>query len=120
MLVGIETEKIERTDRLVKYVHNKVSGLEKHIPRTVRESVKVEVRLRRTGSKGTGASVCEIKINLPRHILIAKEATPHIFAAVDVAVANIRHQLNEYKTQENPTSLRERLRRTFGSGEYPH
>jgi ribosomal subunit interface protein len=118
--VNLETDDfVERTEKLEKYVLSKVSTIEKYLSRTAREAGKVIVHLRQTGSKGNGANVCKIVLQLPKGSLTAKEVTPHLFAAIDVAIANLRHQLTEPAPTPTNESLGTRMIRKFGNGKYP-
>jgi ribosomal subunit interface protein len=108
--LSITAKHVELSERLEKYVHGRVSKLEKYVPRVARDDTRIEVKLSQENSKGAPSCVCEIALHLPQVNLVASETTRHIYAAVDVAVAHVREQLKTYKAKRVPRPLRERLR----------
>ncbi len=117
--VIITGEKFELTPKLERYIHKKMLTLQKYIPRTARESAQIEVRLKQITSKTKETNTCDLTLYLPKASLHAKETTEHMYAAFDVAVASIQHQVTAYKTKHEPARLRHKLGRVFGKGEYP-
>ncbi len=112
-------EKFTPSPKLEKYVHQKLQGLEKYIPRAARESAQIEVRLKQTGAQDKQINTCDLTLLLPTASLHARETTGHMYAALDVATANIHHQITEYKSRHEPATLRHRLGKAFGKGQYP-
>ncbi len=118
LAVVITSEKFELTPKLERYIRKKVKELEKYIPRAARESAQADVRLRQSPSKTKQTATCDLTLYLPKAALHARETTEHMYAAFDVAVASVRHQIAEYKTKHEPARLRHKLGRAFGRGSY--
>lgn len=108
--VTIITKHLELHERLEKYVRSRVSRLEKYIPKPVRDSARIEVKLSQKSTAGVPDCTCEVALHLPQTHLAATETTRHIYAAVDVAIAHVREQLKPYKAERAPRPLRERMR----------
>ncbi len=89
----------EKTDKLQKYVERKVRDIEKYIPRRARESAEMTVRIVRNTKSKTEAYECSVSIVLPEEKLMATEKVEHSYAALDVAMAELRRQIREYKTK---------------------
>lgn len=94
---------------LEKYAKKKIGGLEKYIPKRARQSAHAEVILKRTAAKDKNKFTCEITIHLPHEVLNCTETTRHLYAAIDVASAKARHQLQKYKNEHGTPRLYRRL-----------
>ncbi|TAH32169.1 ribosome-associated translation inhibitor RaiA [Candidatus Saccharibacteria bacterium] len=116
--VVITGEKFELTPKIERYIQKKMKTLEKYIPRAARESAQAEVRLKQSPSKTKQSATCDLTLYLPKASLHAKETTEHMYAAFDITIANIQHQVAEYKTKHEPARLRHKISRAFGKGSY--
>ncbi|MFA5004152.1 MAG: ribosome-associated translation inhibitor RaiA [Candidatus Saccharimonadales bacterium] len=105
----IEGVHINLDGDLEKYANKKIGGLEKYVPKRARESAHAEVILKRVPSKDKNKFCCEITLHLPHEILNCKETTQHLYAAIDVASAKARHQLQKYKDEHGTPRLYRRL-----------
>ncbi len=115
----LTAEKFTPDDELEKYAYKKVAALERYLPRHSRGSAQAEVRLKRAAKGEKSQNTCDITLHLPQSSLHAKETMEHMFAAIDVVSASIRHQIAEYKTKHEPAKLRHRITRKFGSSANP-
>jgi putative sigma-54 modulation protein len=97
--IVISAEKFELNPDLQKYTQKKINTLEKYIPKSVRQSAHCEVRFRLDHIKEKKQSTCELTLHLPHENLFAQEATPHMYAALDIAAAHIHEQLVGYKAK---------------------
>jgi putative sigma-54 modulation protein len=99
MISNIEISSIhfEMDKDLEKYVRNKVSKLDKYMPRSARRSVRAEVKLIQDQSNKKNKNTCEVVLHLPGGELAAKEATINMFAAVDIVETKLKNQLRKYK-----------------------
>ncbi|MDD3035555.1 MAG: ribosome-associated translation inhibitor RaiA [Candidatus Saccharimonadaceae bacterium] len=93
-VTGIAYEVDEPTK---KYVIRKVGRLDRYLPRHARKSAKAEVKLSQVNRDFGNKYEAEIILNIPDKIIIAKDSTGNILAAVDIVEAKIRSQLREYK-----------------------
>ena len=108
---------------LRKYVHKKIGGLEKYIPKSARKSAHVEVKLKEGKIKTRVERTCEVLVHLPHEALTVSETTINMFAAVDIAEEKLKHLLHKYKETHGDPKWRRRLlarirNRTPGSEEY--
>lgn len=97
--IDIAGIRYEITDKMKKYVENKVGRLDRYMPRRARKSVRAEVKL--TESKGTKNEkyTAEIVLHLPSGQVTASDSTLNMYAAVDIVEAKIKNQLRKHKTR---------------------
>lgn len=95
---------------LEKYTGGKLDDVEKEIPRNLRRYAHVEVRFESRTVNGKKENTCTVDLRLPREVFTATETTQHIYAALDIATAEIAEQLMAYKAGR-PGVFRQRLRR---------
>lgn len=119
MKLDISAVHYELSEKLEAYVTRKCHRLETYIPRAARESAHVVVRVKQAGGKGAPKRTCDITLHLPHENLQASETTQHMYAAVDIAVAHVQHQLAEYKARHGRMTLRQQLRRRFRRSSEP-
>ncbi|HPF31288.1 MAG TPA: ribosome-associated translation inhibitor RaiA [Candidatus Saccharibacteria bacterium] len=80
-----------------KYVMKKVGKLDRYLPRHARKSVSAEVKLSQVNRDFGNKYEAEIIMQIPNKIIVAKDSTSNILAAVDIVEAKIKTQLKEYK-----------------------
>lgn len=95
---------------LEKYTSGKLDDVEKEIPRNLRRYAHIEVRFESRVVSGKRENTCAMDLRLPREVFTATETTQHIYAALDIAAADIAEQLIAYKAG-HPGLFRQRLRR---------
>lgn len=102
-----------------KYVHKKIGGLDKYIPRHARRSAHAEVKIRELKVKNKKECMCEVVLHLPGENITAKESTMNMFAAVDIVQEKIKIQLKRYKDKNKNShhSPIKRILRRFHSSE---
>lgn len=96
---------VEPTDKLKKYILRKVRELEKYVPLKAREPAELTVHLQ-TDADG---KTCRLSLALPHDTLAAHETTEHLYAALDITMAELRRQLVEYKSRRSAHALRRRI-----------
>lgn len=116
--VVVTGEKFDISPKLEQYIQRKIRAFEKYIPRTARESAQIEIRLKESRSKTNQTRTCDLTLYLPKASLHARETTEHMYAAFDITIANLQHQVAEYKAQHEPAKLRHRLGKAFNKGSY--
>lgn len=101
-------------DNLRKYVNKKIGGLDKYISKHSRRSAHGEVHLKEGKAKDKANRICEVTIRLPHDTIVVKESALNMYAAVDIAEAKLKQQLQKYKVTHNGKTQRHlfaRLRR---------
>lgn len=96
-------------DDLRKYVHKKIGGLEKYVPKHARKSVRVEVKLKEGKIKARIERTCEVIVHLPGEIIAVSETTINMFAAVDIVEQKLKNLLHKYKEKHAGPKLRQRF-----------
>lgn len=111
-------EGFERTDKLQKYVEQKVKDFEKYIPRFARQSAKLTIRTERHNKSKTEMYTCTVTLELPEETLQSSEKVEHSYSALDVAMAEMKRQVTDYKERRGQQSIHRRtlkaLRSRFG------
>lgn len=101
-------EGFEHTDKLQKYVDQKVKDIEKYIPRFAREGAQLSIRISRSPKTKAEMYTCSLALVLPKQKLVASEKVEHSYAALDVTMAEIKRQLADYKSKHGKQTLRRR------------
>jgi putative sigma-54 modulation protein len=109
----------EVSDKMKKYVLSKIARLDRFMPRTVRRSVRAEVKLTEVPGKKNDKYTAEVVMHMPNSSqLTASEATLNMYAAVDIVEAKLKNQLRKHKDKHlrhrhiNRKSIFERIRRS--------
>lgn len=95
--------------KLQAYVTKKIGSLDRYVSRHARASARAEVHLKNNQLKGAQNSRCEIKVSLPKETIIIKEDGINMYAAVDIAEAKLKQQLQKYKELHNRGKIRGQL-----------
>ncbi|MDX1766344.1 MAG: ribosome-associated translation inhibitor RaiA [Candidatus Saccharimonadales bacterium] len=99
---------------LEKYARNKVSKLDRYMPRSARRSVRAEVKLIQDKSNKKNKNTCEVVLHLPGREHTAKESTINMYAAIDIVETKLKNQLRKYKDQHaNHRAPRKEVLRKF-------
>lgn len=85
-----------------KYVLRKVGRLDRYLPRHARKSVTAEVKLRQANRDHGNKYEAEVILNLPEKVIMAKDYTVNILAALDIVEAKLVAQLRKYKQASLP------------------
>lgn len=107
-------EGLENLPKLKNYCATKVVALEKYIPRKARESAKLDVHFSlEKASKGRDQKTCRLVLALPEDTLTVSERADHAYAALDIAAAELKRQLADYKTKHGKQALRHKIARAL-------
>lgn len=98
---------------LKKYVGRKIGHLDKYVPRSARESVRVEVKLKEGKAKNKQSRTCEVILRLPHEIITVSETTINMYAAVDIVEEKLKNGLHKYKELHANPALHRRLLAKF-------
>jgi len=99
----------ESLPKLKKYCSTKLVTLEKYVPRRARASAKLDVRFWLDHAKRQ--KTCRLVLVLPEAVLTVTETTDHAYAALDIAAAEIKRQLAEYKAKHSKQAIRHAMAR---------
>ena len=98
-ITGIQFE-IDDTTR--KYVRRKIGRLDRYLPRHARKTAAAEVKLRQVNRDHGNKYEAEVIMNVPDTVIMAKDYTVNVLAAVDIVEAKLLAQLRKYKQASLP------------------
>ena len=108
--VDITARNMEVSQKLRDYAEAKIGGLEKYLPRRVRETVSATLVLEPDpNGREDNQYVCDAIMTLPGAKLVANEGTINIFASIDVVEAKLRSQIAKYKEKSTTEPRRGRM-----------
>ena len=87
----------EVDDKTRKYVIKRIGSLDRYLPRHARKSVSAEVKLAQVDHDYGNKYEVEVNLRVPNKLMIAKDSTSNILAAVDIVERKLQSQLREYK-----------------------
>ena len=94
----VKERNIEADAKMRAYVETKIGGLEKYLPRQVRPSASVVVVLEDDPSgREDNRYVCDAVLTVQGTVMVSREGTVNVYAAVDIVEAKLRSQLVKYK-----------------------
>lgn len=106
------------SDKMKKYVGNKIGRLDRFMPRKIRRSVRAEVKLTETPGVKNDKYKAEVVLHMPNSTpLTASESTLNMYAAIDIVEAKLKNQLRKHKEKHlkhrriNRKGIFERIRR---------
>jgi putative sigma-54 modulation protein len=97
--VDITGVKYDIDETTKKYVIRKVGRLDRYLPRHARKSATADVKLKEVNRANGNKYEAEIILNVPDRVLMAKDTTVNMLAAVDIVEAKIAAQLRKYKEE---------------------
>jgi ribosomal subunit interface protein len=96
--------------KLDSYIEDKLSSLDKYVPRTARKTAHLEVVLIDDPSgREDNRYVCEATLKLPASALHSSEGAVNMYASVDIVTAKLRSQLRTYKDKHTKEPRRSRV-----------
>jgi len=99
----------EVDEKLRSYVRKKIGNLDRYVSRHSRASAHAEVHLKQIKVKGAAQRRCEVTLHLPHQTLVIKENGLNMYAAVDIAEAKLKQQLQKYKELHGSGKLHRHL-----------
>jgi putative sigma-54 modulation protein len=111
MLRKFEIQGVHTTidENLRKYVMRKIGGLDRYLSRHNRQSVHGEVFLKEGKTKNNTRCTCEVNLFLPKETINIQESAYNMYAAVDIAEAKLKQQLQKYKSKHQSGKMHRRL-----------
>lgn len=97
-------------EKMKGYVEEKIGGLEKYLPRQVREVASCAVVLEDDQSgREDNRYVCEAVLSVPGDTMVSREGTVNMYAAIDIVEAKLKAQLAKYKQKHTTEPRRGRM-----------
>jgi ribosomal subunit interface protein len=94
----ITARNYEVDEKMKGYVFDKICGLEKYLPRHVRETTQVSVILEDDPSgREDNRYVCEAVVTVQGSTMVSREGTVNVYAAIDIVEAKLKAQILRYK-----------------------
>jgi putative sigma-54 modulation protein len=100
MKIEIAGRNFEVDDKQRIYVEEKIGGLDKYLPRQVRDEARCVIVLEDDPSgREDNRYVCEAVLTVHGQQMVSREGTVNMYAAVDIVDAKLRSQLATYKSK---------------------
>lgn len=99
MKLHLTASGFELGNELEKYASGKAAQLSKEIPRKLREQAVCQMHFTQTDRRKAKISTCTVLVKLKDEAFHAEESTQHMYAALDIAVVHMEHQLSDYLLQ---------------------
>lgn len=117
-ITGKNKYEIDKNTR--KYVEKHIGKLDKYLPRHAKKSVSAKVTIEEINGKNDNKYEVEVLVDVPGKVLVAKDQSSNVLAAVDIVEAKLEGQIRRYKTEKNPrlgkSGLLARFKRSFKRG----
>lgn len=98
-ITGVKFD-VDETTR--KYVTRKIGKLDRYLPRHARKSVTADVKLKQIDKPHGNKYEAEVILNVPDKVLMAKDSTLNMLAAIDIVETKLLTQLHKYKELNIP------------------
>lgn len=95
--IDITGIKYNVSDKLEKYVVEKVGKLDRYVPPHARKTIVADVKLRQVNRDHGNKYEAEVILKVPEKTIIAKDSTMNMHAAIDIVEAKLIAQLRKYK-----------------------
>lgn len=95
--IDITGIRYEVSDKLQKYITEKVGRLDRYVPQHARKTLVADVKLRQVNRDHGNKYEAEIILQVPEKTIIAKDSTMNMHAAIDIVEAKVIAQLRKYK-----------------------
>lgn len=100
----------EVEDKVRAYAEDKLGGLEKYLPRDVRETTSCNIVLENDANgREDNRYVCEAVVTVEGTQLVSREGTVNIFAAIDIVEAKLQAQMVKFKEKHTLAPRRNRM-----------
>ncbi len=118
--IDIAGVKYDLDETTKKYVNKKISRLDRYLPKKDRGSVRAEVKLKEVNRDHGNKYECEVLLFVPDKMLMAKDSTVNMLAAVDIVEEKLKNQLKKYKGERTnhrgAHNLLGKMKRSFRRG----
>lgn len=106
----ITARNYEIDSKMKDYVYDKICGLEKYLPRQVRETAAVAVVLEDDpNGREDNRYVCEAIVTVQGAKMVTREGTVNMYAAIDIVEAKLKAQILKYKERHTTEPRRSKM-----------
>lgn len=107
---AISGRNYEPDEKVRDYVEDKLGGLEKYLPKHVRETANLLVVLMDDASaRNDTRYVCDANLSVQGDQMHAQEGAINIYASIDIVEAKLKAQLMKYKDKHTTEPRREKM-----------
>jgi ribosomal subunit interface protein len=107
MKIRLSASGLDLTAELEKYAHAKIAQLAKKVPRDLRAPSLCDVHFMQSRKKDAKLNTCVVAFTLDSTKLKAEETTLHMYAALDIAIVHLEHQLADFvASRKSPLKAR--------------
>ncbi len=97
----------ELDEKIIQYIDKKLGGLDKYLPRTLRNGLAGTVILEcNEALPQDQRCICEVKFEVKGEHLHAHESTINMYAAIDICEQKLKSQALTYKSKHEPAKNR--------------
>lgn len=96
-----------------KYILKRIGRLDRYLPSHARKSALADVKLKEVNRDHGNKYEAEIILRVPDKVMLAKDSTVNMLAAIDIVEAKIVNQLRRYKQESIPHIGKRRLLSRF-------
>ena len=97
----------ELDDKIVGYVDRKLGGLDKYLPKAVREGLRGQVVLELDESHTQDHQcICDVHFEVKGELMQARDAAINMYAAIDICEQKLKSQIHTYKSKHEPAKNR--------------
>ena len=101
-----------------KYISKKIGRLDRMVTRHARKTIKRSVKIEEVNRDNGNKYEVEVIINVPDHVIKAKDSTMNVMAATDIVERKLAGQLRKYKQNSlahvGRRNVLARFKRSFG------
>ncbi len=97
----------ELDDKIIEYIDKKLGGLDRYLPRHVRDGLAGTVILEcNEALPQDQRCICEVQFEVKGEQLKAHESTINMYAAIDICEQKLKSQALTYKSKHEPAKNR--------------
>ena len=101
-----------------KYISKKIGRLDRMVTRHARKTINASVKIEEVNRDNGNKYEVEVIINVPDHVIKAKDSTMNVMAATDIVERKLAGQLRKYKQNSlahvGRRNVLARFKRSFG------
>lgn len=101
-----------------KYISKKIGRLDRMVTRHARKTINASVKIEEVNRDNGNKYEVEVIINVPDHVVKAKDSTMNVMAATDIVERKLAGQLRKYKQNSlahvGRRNVLARFKRSFG------
>ncbi|MCD1275755.1 MAG: ribosome-associated translation inhibitor RaiA [Candidatus Nanogingivalaceae bacterium] len=101
-----------------KYISKKIGRLDRMVTRHARKTINASVKIEEVNRDNGNKYEVEVIVNVPDHVIKAKDSTMNVMAATDIVERKLAGQLRKYKQNSlahvGRRNVLARFKRSFG------